>query len=82
MHVNFLYDIGVHLHVLMFILLFWYFQCVHMPLSTRGSKFRRGGYRCECLKGHEYLFENDTWYFDGEMMEREYNRKSEGLDNR
>lgn len=32
-----------------------------------------GGYKCECKQGFEYPFEDLTTYFDGQLMEAEFN---------
>jgi hypothetical protein len=44
------------------------FQCV--PIHGRG--FEAGGYKCECLQGYEYPFEDPITYYDGQIMEAEF----------
>lgn len=44
-------------------------QCV--PILGRG--FETGGYKCECKQGFEYPFEDLITYFDGQLMEAEFN---------
>ncbi|KAG1714902.1 Adrenodoxin, mitochondrial [Nymphon striatum] len=43
-----------------------------MPILGRG--FETGGYKCECNQGYEYPFIDYTTYFDGEILEAEYDR--------
>uniref|UniRef100_T1IVI8 GPR158/179 extracellular domain-containing protein n=1 Tax=Strigamia maritima TaxID=126957 RepID=T1IVI8_STRMM len=43
-------------------------MCV--PILGRG--FDSGGYKCECEQGYEYPFDNPITYFDGQLMEAEY----------
>jgi hypothetical protein len=42
-----------------------------VPLLGRG--FESGGYKCECLQGYEYPFEDLITYFDGQLVEAEFN---------
>lgn len=44
------------------------FQCV--PILGRG--FEAGGYKCECLQGYEYPFEDPITYYDGQIVEAEF----------
>jgi hypothetical protein len=44
------------------------FQCV--PILGRG--FENGGYKCECLQGFEYPFEDLITYYDGQLVESEF----------
>lgn len=44
------------------------FQCV--PIQGRG--FENGGYKCECLQGYEYPFEDLITYYDGQLVESEF----------
>lgn len=44
-------------------------QCV--PILGRG--FETGGYKCECLQGYEYPFEDQITYYDGQLAEAEFN---------
>ncbi|KAK7868072.1 hypothetical protein R5R35_005539 [Gryllus longicercus] len=37
-----------------------------------GREFETGGYKCECLQGYEYPFENPITYFDGQLVEAEF----------
>ncbi|KAL4718084.1 hypothetical protein ACJJTC_018270 [Scirpophaga incertulas] len=41
-----------------------------VPISGRG--FEAGGYKCECLQGYEYPFEDPITYYDGQIMEAEF----------
>ncbi|KAK7069808.1 hypothetical protein SK128_015419 [Halocaridina rubra] len=41
-----------------------------VPIQGRG--FDTGGYKCECIQGFEYPFEDPITYFDGQLMEAEY----------
>lgn len=43
-------------------------QCV--PILGRG--FYSGGYKCECKQGYEYPFEQEVTYYDGQLMEAEF----------
>ncbi|XP_059475327.1 uncharacterized protein LOC132196585 [Neocloeon triangulifer] len=40
------------------------------PILGRG--FESGGYKCECLQGFEYPFEDAITYFDGQLVESEF----------
>ncbi|KAF4518910.1 hypothetical protein B566_EDAN006748 [Ephemera danica] len=42
-----------------------------VPLLGRG--FETGGYKCECLQGFEYPYEDLFTYFDGQLVEAEFN---------
>ncbi|CAB3375436.1 Hypothetical predicted protein [Cloeon dipterum] len=42
-----------------------------VPILGRG--FESGGYKCECLQGFEYPFEDAITYFDGQLVESEFN---------
>jgi len=42
-----------------------------VPILGRG--FETGGYKCECLQGYEYPFEDLITYFDGQLVEAEFN---------
>lgn len=46
-----------------------YIQCV--PILGRG--FETGGYKCECKQGFEYPFEDLITYYDGQLVEAEFN---------
>ncbi|CAH1798682.1 unnamed protein product [Owenia fusiformis] len=48
--------------------------CVPLP----GKRFTRGGYKCECLQGFEYPFNDRAWYYDGQTMEEEYDKMMRG----
>ena len=41
-----------------------------MPILGRG--FESGGYKCECLQGYEYPFEDLITYYDGQLVESEF----------
>ncbi|XP_063243657.1 uncharacterized protein LOC134542961 [Bacillus rossius redtenbacheri] len=41
-----------------------------VPIQGRG--FELGGYKCECLQGYEYPFEDPITYFDGQLVEAEF----------
>lgn len=41
-----------------------------MPILGRG--FETGGYKCECLQGFEYPFDDEITYFDGQLVEAEF----------
>lgn len=41
-----------------------------MPILGRG--FESGGYKCECLQGFEYPFEDLITYYDGQLVESEF----------
>lgn len=41
-----------------------------IPILGRG--FMPGGYKCECLQGYEYPYENPITYYDGQLVEAEY----------
>ncbi|XP_015514944.1 uncharacterized protein [Neodiprion pinetum] len=42
-----------------------------VPLLGRG--FDTGGYKCECKQGYEYPFEDLITYYDGQLVEAEFN---------
>uniref|UniRef100_A0A1B6IF03 GPR158/179 extracellular domain-containing protein n=1 Tax=Homalodisca liturata TaxID=320908 RepID=A0A1B6IF03_9HEMI len=41
-----------------------------VPILGRG--FETGGYKCECLQGYEYPFEDLITYYDGQLVEAEF----------
>lgn len=41
-----------------------------VPIQGRG--FDTGGYKCECIQGYEYPFEDPITYFDGQLVEAEF----------
>ncbi|XP_014260746.1 uncharacterized protein LOC106673235 [Cimex lectularius] len=41
-----------------------------VPILGRG--FDAGGYKCECLQGYEYPFEDLITYYDGQLLEAEF----------
>lgn len=45
-----------------------FLQCV--PIL--GRLFTTGGYKCECLQGYEYPFEDLITYYDGQLVEAEF----------
>lgn len=57
---------------------FAFFQCEHIP----GRQFRSGSYKCMCRQGFEYPFNDLTWFFDGETMEKEYELMIHGQPSR
>ncbi|KAH0946160.1 hypothetical protein HN011_002366 [Eciton burchellii] len=42
-----------------------------VPILGRG--FETGGYKCECKQGFEYPFEDLITYYDGQLVEAEFN---------
>ncbi|KAL5965208.1 hypothetical protein TSMEX_007066 [Taenia solium] len=52
--------------------------CEHIP----GRQFRSGSYKCMCRQGFEYPFNDLTWFFDGETMEKEYELMVQGQPSR
>lgn len=54
------------------------FQCV--PIQGRG--FDAGGYKCECLQGFEYPFEDPITYYDGQIVEAEFQNIIEDKETR
>lgn len=47
-----------------------------------GRKFDSGGYKCECEQGYEYPFNDPITYFDGQIMEAEYQNMKEDKPSR
>lgn len=43
-----------------------------IPIQGRG--FDAGGYKCDCEQGYEYPFDMPVAYFDGQLMEAEYEK--------
>lgn len=41
-------------------------------VPIQGREFDTGGYKCDCLQGYEYPFEDATTYFDGQVVEAEF----------
>ncbi|KAL1123171.1 hypothetical protein AAG570_002258 [Ranatra chinensis] len=41
-----------------------------VPILGRG--FETGGYKCECLQGYEYPFEDLITYYDGQLVDAEF----------
>ncbi|XP_034243708.1 uncharacterized protein LOC117646698 [Thrips palmi] len=41
-----------------------------VPILGRG--FETGGYKCQCLQGYEYPFEDEITYYDGQLVEAEF----------
>lgn len=37
-----------------------------------GRGYETGGYKCECLQGFEYPFEDLITYYDGQLVEAEF----------
>lgn len=42
-----------------------------------GRRFDAGGYKCECEQGFEYPFNDEFTYFDGQILEAEYQNMRE-----
>ncbi|KAA0202045.1 hypothetical protein HAZT_HAZT011936 [Hyalella azteca] len=42
-------------------------------VPIQGRRFETGGYKCECIQGYEYQYEDPITYFDGQLMEAEFN---------
>ncbi|KAH8873154.1 fras1 related extracellular matrix protein [Schistosoma japonicum] len=57
------------------------FRSTYCKLIPR-HYFLSGSYKCECRQGFEYPLNDRTWYFHGEMMEREYQLMLAGKPNR
>ncbi|CAH8591988.1 unnamed protein product [Schistosoma intercalatum] len=57
------------------------FRSTYCKLIPR-HYFSSGSYKCECRQGFEYPLNDRTWYFHGEMMEREYQLMLAGKPNR
>lgn len=53
-------------------------RCV--PILGRG--FISGGYKCECLQGYEYPFNDPITYFDGQIVEAEFEKLLEDKQSR
>lgn len=51
-----------------------------VPLPGRG--FDQGAYKCECRQGYEYPFTDLAWFYHGQMMEEEFDKKMRGENNR
>lgn len=41
-----------------------------VPILGRG--YETGGYKCECLQGYEYPYEDQITYYDGQLVEAEF----------
>nr|KAG5709067.1 hypothetical protein BaRGS_004706 [Batillaria attramentaria] len=54
-------------------------QCEHLP----GLGFRRGSYKCVCKPGFYFPaeFPTEKRYYEGTVVEEQYERKRKGLDN-
>ncbi|OWF54531.1 uncharacterized protein LOC110443474 [Mizuhopecten yessoensis] len=58
--------------------------------QTRSTKCRpivgygmtRGSYRCDCRAGFEYPFKDQKRWFEGHMVDREYEKKQQGIYSR
>ena len=37
-----------------------------------GRGYDAGGYKCECIQGYEYPFEDPITYYDGQLLESEF----------
>lgn len=53
-------------------------RCV--PILGRG--FESGGYKCECRQGYEYPLNDPITYFDGQILEAEYEKMVEDKPSR
>ncbi|XP_003742432.1 uncharacterized protein LOC100897972 [Galendromus occidentalis] len=53
-------------------------RCV--PILGRG--FDQGGYKCECLQGYEYPYNDPITYFDGQIVEAEFEKLVEDRPSR
>lgn len=51
-----------------------------MPILGRG--FDQGGYKCECNQGYEYPYNDPITYFDGQIVEAEFERLVEDKPSR
>ncbi|XP_058452752.1 uncharacterized protein LOC131431196 [Malaya genurostris] len=41
-------------------------------VPIQGREYELGGYKCECLQGFEYPYEDPITYFDGQLVEAEF----------
>ncbi|XP_062583037.1 uncharacterized protein LOC134244804 [Saccostrea cucullata] len=57
----------------------------HYPSQTcspiAGYKFSRGAYKCACRQGYEYPFKDGRNFFQGSLVDIEYEKKMAGLFN-
>lgn len=53
-------------------------KCRQIP----GYGMTRGAYRCDCKQGFEYPFRDRKRWFEGYLMDREYEKKQQGLYSR
>lgn len=57
----------------------------HYPSQTcspiAGYKFSRGAYKCSCRQGYEYPFRDGRNFFQGSLVDIEYEKKMAGLFN-
>ncbi|XP_055376939.1 uncharacterized protein LOC129609094 [Condylostylus longicornis] len=51
-----------------------------VPILGRG--YDTGGYKCECLQGYEYPFEDPITYYDGQLVEAEFKNIVENKETR
>ncbi|OWA51659.1 hypothetical protein BV898_16134 [Hypsibius exemplaris] len=47
-----------------------------------GRRFEIGGYKCECKPGYEYPYNDPVNYFDGQVMESEWEKRLLGQPNK
>ena len=47
-----------------------------------GRRFDSGGYKCECQQGFEYPYNDPITYFDGQILEAEYQNMKEDRESR
>ncbi|GAB1603596.1 uncharacterized protein LOC115222177 [Argonauta hians] len=52
-----------------------------VPLQTH-LKYKEGSYKCECKQGYEYPFIDLQWYYNGQTMVDEFNKKMRNEPNR
>ena len=71
-------DFTVYSEFYIYIPIFVVFQCVPLP----GKGFEQGSYKCECRQGYEYPYQDLSWFFHGQTMEEEYDKKLQNLKNR
>nr|CAD7571767.1 unnamed protein product [Timema californicum] len=50
----------------------WNADTVYVCVPILGRGFEIGSYKCECLQGYEYPFEDPITYFDGQLVEAEF----------
>lgn len=53
--------------------------CVFQCSPIAGYKFSRGAYKCACRQGYEYPFKDGRNFFQGSLVDIEYEKKMAGL---